>query len=73
MDKQNIRIKLRAYDNKILDLSTKEIVNTVKRTGANIKGPIPLPTKIENILFLDLHILDKKSRRTIWNQNSQKN
>ena len=47
MDNQNIRIKLRAYDNKILDQSTEEIVNTVKRTGANIKGPIPLPTKIE--------------------------
>ena len=47
MEKQNIRIKLRAYDNKILDASTEEIVNTVKRTGATIKGPIPLPTKIE--------------------------
>ena len=41
MDKQNIRIKLRAYDNKVLDASTEEIVNTVKRTGATIKGPIP--------------------------------
>jgi ribosomal protein S10 len=39
MEKQNIRIKLRAYDNKILDASTEEIVNTVKRTGATIKGP----------------------------------
>ena len=47
MEKQNIRIKLRAYDNKVLDASTEEIVNTVKRTGATIKGPIPLPTKIE--------------------------
>ena len=45
MEKQNIRIHLRAYDNKILDLSTIEIVNTAKRTGAQIKGPIPLPTK----------------------------
>ena len=51
MDKQNIRIKLRAYDNKVLDQSTLEIVNTVKRTGANIKGPIPLPTKIERYSF----------------------
>ena len=47
MEKQNIRIKLRAYDNKVLDASTEEIVNTVKRTGATIKGPIPLPTRIE--------------------------
>ena len=49
MEKQNIRIKLRAYDNKVLDQSTEEIVNTVKRTGANIKGPIPLPTKNREI------------------------
>ncbi len=47
MDKQNIRIKLRAYDNEVLDQSTAEIVNPGKRTGANIKGPIPLTTKIE--------------------------
>jgi len=47
MDKQNIRIYLRAYDNKILDLSTIEIINTAKRTGAQVKGPIPLPTKKE--------------------------
>ena len=51
MEKQNIRIKLRAYDNKILDASTEEIVNTVKRTGATIKGPVPLPTKIESVRF----------------------
>ena len=52
MEKQNIRIKLRAYDNKILDQSTLDIVNTVKRSGANIKGPIPLPTKIERYTVL---------------------
>ena len=44
MDKQNIRIKLRAYDNKILDAAPEEIVNTVKRSGASLKGPCPLPT-----------------------------
>ena len=47
MENQNIRIHLKAYDNKILDLSTEEIVNTAKRTGAQVKGPIPLPTKKE--------------------------
>ena len=47
MENQNIRIHLKAYDNKILDLSTEEIVNTAKRTGAQVKGPIPLPTRIE--------------------------
>ena len=40
MDKQNIRIKLRAYDHKVLDQSTLEIVNTAKRTGAQVRGPI---------------------------------
>jgi len=62
MENQNIRIKLRAYDNKILDQSTEEIVNTVKRTGANVKGPIPLPTKIERYTVLRSPHIDKKSR-----------
>ena len=62
MEKQNIRIKLRAYDNKVLDASTEEIVNTVKRTGATIKGPIPLPTKIERYTVLRSPHIDKKSR-----------
>ena len=62
MDKQNIRIHLRAYDNKILDLSTIEIVNTAKRTGAQVKGPIPLPTKKEVFTVLRSPHIDKKSR-----------
>ena len=57
MDKQNIRINSRAYDNKILDASTEEIVNTVKRTGATIKGPIPLPTRIERYTVLRLLLI----------------
>ncbi|MFT8365128.1 MAG: 30S ribosomal protein S10, partial [Acetobacter orientalis] len=44
MDNQNIRIRLKAYDHRVLDNSTKEIVNTAKRTGARVRGPIPLPT-----------------------------
>ena len=62
MDKQNIRIKLRAYDNKILDASTEEIVNTVKRTGATIKGPIPLPTTRKIYGVLRSPQVDKDSR-----------
>ena len=62
MDKQNIRIKLRAYDNKVLDQSTEEIVNTVKRTGANIRGPIPLPTSLNRFTVLRGPHVDKKSR-----------
>lgn len=46
MEQERIRIKLKAYDPKILDKSVEEIINTVKRTGGVIKGPIPLPTRI---------------------------
>ena len=62
MDKQYIRIRLQAYDHKILDQSTIEIVNTAKRTGAQIKGPIPLPTKKEIYTVLRSPHIDKKSR-----------
>jgi len=62
MDKNNIRIHLRAYDNKILDLSTVEIINTAKRTGAQVRGPIPLPTKKEIFTVLRSPHIDKKSR-----------
>ena len=61
MDKQNIRIHLRAYDNKILDLSTIEIINTAKRTGAQVRGPIPLPTKKEIFTVLRSPHIDNKS------------
>ena len=62
MEKQKIRIRLQAYDHKILDQSTLEIVNTAKRTGAQIKGPIPLPTTKEIITVLRSPHIDKKSR-----------
>ena len=62
MENQNIRIHLKAYDNKILDLSTEEIVNTAKRTGAQVKGPIPLPTSLNRFTVLRGPHVDKKSR-----------
>ena len=62
MEKQRIRIRLQAYDHKILDQSTIEIVNTAKRTGAQIKGPIPLPTTKEIYTVLRSPHIDKKSR-----------
>ena len=62
MENQNIRIHLKAYDNKILDLSTEEIVNTAKRTGAQVKGPIPLPTRFERFTVNKSPHIDKKSR-----------
>ncbi|MBN2453745.1 MAG: 30S ribosomal protein S10 [Candidatus Omnitrophica bacterium] len=61
-DLQKIRIKLMAYDHRLLDVSTEEIVDTAKRTGANIVGPIPLPTKREIFTVLRSPHVDKKSR-----------
>ncbi|MEQ9490915.1 MAG: 30S ribosomal protein S10 [Alphaproteobacteria bacterium] len=62
MDNQNIRIRLKAFDHRVLDQSTLEIVNTAKRTGANVRGPIPLPTRIEKFTVLRSPHIDKKSR-----------
>ena len=60
--KEKVRIKLRAYDHRILDQSALEIVNTAKRTGARVIGPIPLPTRIEKFTVLKGPTIDKKSR-----------
>ena len=62
MAKQNIRIRLKAYDHKLLDQSTVEIVNTAQKTGAKILGPIPLPTKKNKFTVLRSPHVDKKSR-----------
>ena len=62
MDNQNIRIRLKAFDHRILDQSTSEIVNTAKRTGANVRGPIPLPTGMRRFTVLRSPHIDKKSR-----------
>ena len=62
MNGQNIRIRLRAYDHRVLDQSTSEIVNTAKRTGARVRGPIPLPTRIEKFTVLRSPFIDKDSR-----------
>ena len=62
MENQNIRIRLKAFDHRILDQSTSEIVNTAKRTGANVRGPIPLPTDMRRFTVLRSPHIDKKSR-----------
>jgi len=62
MDTQNIRSRLKAFDHRLLDQSTKEIVNTAKRTGARVRGPVPLPTRIEKFTVLRGPHIDKKSR-----------
>ncbi|HEY4706459.1 MAG TPA: 30S ribosomal protein S10 [Thermodesulfobacteriota bacterium] len=62
MDNQKIRIRLKAFDHRLLDKSVKEIVDTARRTGAHIKGPIPLPTRINRFTVLRSPHVDKKSR-----------
>lgn len=62
MMQQNIRIRLKAFDHRTLDLSTKEIVSTAKRTGATVVGPVPLPTRIEKFTVNRSPHIDKKSR-----------
>ena len=59
---QKIRIRLKGYDYRLLDQSLLDIVSTAKRTGAIVKGPIPLPTKIEKYTVLRSPHVDKKSR-----------
>ena len=59
---QKIRIRLKAYDYRLLDQSVGEIVETVKRTGAKVSGPIPLPTRISRYTVLRSPHVDKKSR-----------
>ena len=62
MENQSIRIRLQAYDHRLLDQSVKEIVNTAKRTGANVRGPIPMPTHIQKFTVNRSPHIDKKSR-----------
>jgi small subunit ribosomal protein S10 len=60
--KDNIRIRLRAFDHRLLDQSTREIVDTAKRTGAQVAGPIPLPTRIAKYTVNRSPHVDKKAR-----------
>lgn len=62
MNSQRIRIRLKAYDHRSIDRSASEIVETAKRTGAIVHGPIPLPTKIERINLLRSPHVNKKAR-----------
>lgn len=59
---QNIRIRLKAFDHRLIDKSASEIVDTAKRTGATVKGPIPLPTKIERFTVLISPHVNKDAR-----------
>jgi small subunit ribosomal protein S10 len=60
--RQRIRIRLKAYDHKILDKSARQIVETAERMGAQVAGPVPLPTRIEKFTVLRSPFIDKDSR-----------
>jgi ribosomal protein S10 len=62
MNEQIIRIRLKSFDHRLIDQSTREIVETAKRTGAQVKGPIPLPTKKERFTLLTSPHADKDAR-----------
>ena len=62
MSNQNIRIRLKAFDHRLIDTSAKEIVETARRTGAHVKGPIPLPTKMERFTVLISPHVNKDAR-----------
>ena len=64
MTGQRIRIRLKAYDHRVIDQSAREIADTVKRTGARVAGPIPLPTRVERFTVLRSPHADKKSQET---------
>lgn len=62
MAKQKIRIRLKAYDHRVLDQSAKRIVETAERTGAKVIGPVPLPTRIEKFTVRRSPFIDKDSQ-----------
>ncbi|ALB02293.1 30S ribosomal protein S10 [Francisella persica ATCC VR-331] len=62
MNNQRIRIRLKAFDHKLIDVSTQEIVDTAKKTGAQVKGPIPLPVRKERFTILISPHVNKKAR-----------
>ena len=64
MNGQRIRIRLKAFDSRVLDASSAEIVETAKRTGARVAGPIPLPTRVERFTVQRSPHSDKKSQET---------
>ena len=62
MTRERVRIRLKAFDHRLLDQASKDIVNTAKRTGAKVAGPIPLPTMVNRFTVLRSPHVDKKSR-----------
>ncbi len=71
MTKQKIRIRLKAYDHRVLDQSAKRIVETAERSGAKVVGPVPLPTKIERFTIRRSAFIDKDSHEHFRDPHSQ--
>src|SRR5260370_18200559 len=65
MTGQRIRIRLKAYDHRVIDQSARDIADTVKRTGARVAGPLPLPTRLQPFTVLRSPHSDKKSQETL--------
>ena len=65
MARQKIRIRLKAYDHRLLDQSAQQIVETAERTGARVIGPVPLPTRIEKFTVMRSSFVDKDSREQL--------
>ncbi len=65
MRKQKIRIRLKAYDHRLLDQSARQIVETAERSGAQVVGPVPLPTRIEKFTVIRSAFIDKDSREQL--------
>jgi small subunit ribosomal protein S10 len=62
MNNQKIKIRLKSFDHKLLDSAARDIVSTIKRTGADVSGPVPLPRNIERFTVIRSPHIDKKSR-----------
>ena len=69
---QNIRIRLKAFDHRLLDTSAREIVETAKRTGAQVHGPVPLPSRIERFTVLTSPHVDKDARDQYENRTHKR-
>ncbi len=72
MKKENIKISLESFDNKVLDRAMFEIISTVRKTGAEIKGPVPLPTKIKKFTVIRGPHVDKDSREQFEIRSSKR-
>lgn len=70
MAKQKIRIRLKAFDHKLLDQSAQKIVETAKKTGAKVSGPVPLPNRKKRVYNFEISSCKQRLQRTVRNENT---